>query len=303
MPGEFSSGILVFRKEMKMEQNFRVVVCDGKKLMRIDPADFGVSVRLGVPNGIGPGNRLANAVYILLSQKPQRVCWMGSLADEPYQPGIDLYADALPEEEFMEYYETAWGRVSAGRIILPKQFSPDMLQFAVQMKTKGAYLINHSRMVYLDMGNYIGFNRTGDSCPDPLSLLTTCGNGRGDREYPPSAPGADQIGTWAFDLLSYTDRKPDENYREARPCFKEKQSTVLGSLAGKTVVVTGTVPNYTRSEVEFMIQQAGGKMGSSVTHSTDYLVVAEKPGATKLNRAADLGIPQITASDLMAMLD
>ena len=67
--------------------------------------------------------------------------------------------------------------------------------------------------------------------------------------------------------------------------------------------MTGTVPNYTRSEVEFMIRQAGGKMGSSVTRSTDYLVVAEKPGATKLNRAADLGIPQITVSDLMAMLD
>lgn len=67
--------------------------------------------------------------------------------------------------------------------------------------------------------------------------------------------------------------------------------------------MTGTVPNYTRSEMEFMIQQVGGKMGSSVTRSTDYLVVAEKPGATKLNRADDLGIPQITDSDLMAMLD
>lgn len=286
-----------------MEQNFRVVVCDGKKLRRIDPTDFGVPERLGVLNVIGPGNQLANAVYILLSQRPQRVCWMGAFADEPYQPGIDLYADALPEEEFMEYYETAWGRVSAGRIILPKQFPSDMLQFAVQMKTKGAYLINHSKMAYLDMGNYIGFSRTGDSCPDPLPLLTSCGNGRGDREYPPSAPGADQIGKWAFDLLSYTNEKPDGDYWEARPCFKEKLVTVLGSLAGKTVVVTGTVPSYTRSEVELMIQQAGGKMGASVTRSTDYLVVADKPGATKLNRAADLGIPQITVSDLMAMLD
>lgn len=69
------------------------------------------------------------------------------------------------------------------------------------------------------------------------------------------------------------------------------------------MVLTGTVPNYTRSEVEFMIQQAGGKMGASVTRSTDYLVVADKPGATKLNKAAALGIPQITVSDLMAMLD
>lgn len=69
------------------------------------------------------------------------------------------------------------------------------------------------------------------------------------------------------------------------------------------MVLTGTVPNYTRSEVEFMIQQAGGKMGASVTRSTDYLVVADNPGATKLNKATSLGIPKITASDLMAMLN
>ncbi len=165
-----------------MEQNFRVVVCDGKKLMRLDPADFGVPVRLGIPNRIGRENRLANAVYILLSQRPYRVSWMGSLANDSYRPGVDHYADALPEEEFLEYCETAWGGVSASRIILPRQFAPDMLQFAVQMETKEAYLINHSKMDYLDMRNYIGFNRSGDSCPDPLPLLTACGNGRGDRE-------------------------------------------------------------------------------------------------------------------------
>lgn len=136
-----------------MEQNFRVVVCDGKKLMRLDPADFGVPVRLGIPNRIGRENRLANAVYILLSQRPYRVSWMGSLANDSYRPGVDHYADALPEEEFLEYYETAWGGVSAGRTILPRQFAPDMLQLAVQLKTKEAYLINHSKMAYLDMEN------------------------------------------------------------------------------------------------------------------------------------------------------
>ena len=286
-----------------MEQNFRVVVCDGKMLMRLDPADFGVPIRLGIPSVIGKENRLSNAVYILLSQKPCRVCWMGSLADEPYQPGVDLYADTLPEEEFLEYYQAAWGRVGVVQVFLPSQFRSDMLQLAVQLKTKEAYLINHSKMACLDMGNYIGFNRTGDSCLDPLPLLTACGNGRGNREYPPSAPGAEQIGTWAFDLLSYTNKKPGGEYQETRPCFKEKQTTVLSSLAGKTVVVTGTVPNYTRSEVEFMIQQAGGKMGASVTRSTDYLVVADNPGATKLNKAASLGIPKITASDFMTMLN
>ena len=152
------------------------------------------------------------------------------------------------------------------------------------------------------MGNYIGFNRSYNECPDPLTLLTACGNGRGDSDYPASAPGAEYIGAWAFDLLSYTNQKPEADYQEMRPCFK-KQASVSDSLSGKTVVITGTVPNYTRAEVESMIEQAGGRMGSSVTRSTDYLVVADKPGATKLNKAAALGIRQITVSDLMNMLD
>lgn len=286
-----------------MEQKFRVVVCDGKQLMRIDPKDFKAVVSLRTPAKIGSDNRLANAVYILLSQKPYRICWMGQFADDPFQPGVDPYADTLPEEEFLSYYKTAWGQIPMYPAIVPSVFDAQMLKSAVQIKTKGAYLINHSKMTYLDMGNFIGFNRTGDSCPDPLPLLTACGNGRGDMDYPLSAPGAEQIGTWAFDLLSYTNKKPDGEYQETRPCFKERRTTVLSSLAGKTVVVTGTVPNYTRSEVEFMIQQAGGKMGASVTRSTDYLVVADNPGATKLNKAASLGIPKITASDLMAMLN
>jgi len=287
---------------MKMQQNFRVVVCNGKKLMRLDPEAFGVSVSLDTPNMIGTGNNLANAVYILLSQRPHRVCWMGELANEPFCPGIDTYADALPEEEFMEYYKVAWGRAASKQEILPSRFDYHTLRFAVQMKTTGAYLVNHSRMAYLDMGNYIGFNRSGDKYPDPLTLLTACGNGRGDRDYSMLAPGAEHIGTWAFDLLSYTNQKPEGDYQEMRPCFK-KQVSVLGSLSGKTVVVTGTVPNYTRAEVEAMIEQAGGRMGASVTRSTDYLVVADKPGATKLNKAATLGIRQITVSDLMDMLD
>lgn len=285
-----------------MQQNFRAVVCNGQKLMWLNPETFGVPVSLDTPNMIGKENLLANAVYILLSNRPHRVCWMGELANDPFRPGVDAYADALPEEEFMEYYKTAWSRFHHKQEVLPRHFGHQMLQFAVQMKTTGTYLVNHSRRLYLDMGNYIGFNRSYNECPDPLTLLTACGNGRGDSDYPASAPGAEYIGAWAFDLLSYTNQKPEGDYQEMRPCFK-KHTSVLDSLSGKTVVITGTVPNYTRAEVESMIEQAGGRMGSSVTRSTDYLVVADKPGATKLNKAAALGIRQITVSDLMNMLD
>ena len=159
-----------------MQQNFRAVVCNGQKLMWLNPETFGVPVSLDTPNMIGKENLLANAVYILLSNRPHRVCWMGELANDPFRPGVDAYADALPEEEFMEYYKTAWSRFHHKQEVLPRHFGRQMLQFAVQMKTTGTYLVNHSRRLYLDMGNYIGFNRSYNECPDPLTLLTACGN-------------------------------------------------------------------------------------------------------------------------------
>ncbi|HLM10692.1 MAG TPA: NAD-dependent DNA ligase LigA [Thermoleophilaceae bacterium] len=61
-----------------------------------------------------------------------------------------------------------------------------------------------------------------------------------------------------------------------------------GPLVGKTVVLTGTLPNLTRPDATALIEAAGGKVTGSVSKNTDYLVAGADPG-TKLTKAQELG--------------
>jgi len=72
-------------------------------------------------------------------------------------------------------------------------------------------------------------------------------------------------------------------------------------LQGKTLVLTGSLPNLTRSEAKAKIEQAGGKVTSSVSRKTDYVVVGSEAGS-KLDTAQQLGIPQLSEADLLALL-
>jgi DNA ligase (NAD+) len=56
------------------------------------------------------------------------------------------------------------------------------------------------------------------------------------------------------------------------------------------LVVTGTLKNFSRDGATQAIEERGGKVGSSVSKKTDYVVVGESPGASKFNKAKDLGI-------------
>ncbi|AOW99259.1 DNA ligase (NAD(+)) LigA [Moorena producens PAL-8-15-08-1] len=72
-------------------------------------------------------------------------------------------------------------------------------------------------------------------------------------------------------------------------------------LTGKTFVITGTLPTLKRSEAKDLIQNAGGKVTSSVSAKTDYLVVGDDAGS-KLEKAKALGITQLTESQLLELL-
>ena len=61
-------------------------------------------------------------------------------------------------------------------------------------------------------------------------------------------------------------------------------------MTGKTVVVTGTIPGFTRDEAEDAVRAAGGKPAGSVSKKTDYVVAGEGAGS-KLAKAQELGIP------------
>lgn len=85
---------------------------------------------------------------------------------------------------------------------------------------------------------------------------------------------------------------------------KENKQIVKNNelLTGKTVVVTGKVEGYTRSEMDALIVANGGIAGDSVTKNTDYLVIAEKPGSSKLKKAEALGTKTLTIDEFMEMI-
>lgn len=79
-----------------------------------------------------------------------------------------------------------------------------------------------------------------------------------------------------------------------------EQASASGSagsaLAGKTLVVTGTLSKYKREEIEALIVQHGGKSGGSISKKTDYLVAGEKAGS-KLEKANSLGVKVISEAE------
>jgi DNA ligase (NAD+) len=74
-----------------------------------------------------------------------------------------------------------------------------------------------------------------------------------------------------------------------------------GPLVGKTVVLTGTMPNLTRPDATRRIEAAGGKVTGSVSKKTDYLVAGADPG-TKLTKAQELGTEVLDEQGLLALL-
>ena len=73
-------------------------------------------------------------------------------------------------------------------------------------------------------------------------------------------------------------------------------------LAGMSVVVTGTLEGYSREEAEEAITSRGGKSPGSVSKRTTAVVVGEGPGASKLSKAVELGIPVLDAAGFEHLL-
>lgn len=83
---------------------------------------------------------------------------------------------------------------------------------------------------------------------------------------------------------------------------RPKKSKNTNSLAGSTFVVTGSLTDMSRDEIEDAVRVRGGKVTSSVSASTDYVVVGEKPGANKIKQAQKHQTVQIDEAQFLALL-
>ena len=80
-----------------------------------------------------------------------------------------------------------------------------------------------------------------------------------------------------------------------------REAAAGGPLAGVTIVLTGTLPGYTRDEAAEAIEALGGKVSGSVSKKTGFVVAGESPGS-KLDKAASLGVPVLDEDGLRVLL-
>lgn len=92
-----------------------------------------------------------------------------------------------------------------------------------------------------------------------------------------------------------------EKLRAAGVNFIGEKTAKSDLLAGKTIVATGSLTLYTRKEINDLIEALGGKAAGSVSKKTSYVVAGENAGS-KLQKAAELGIPVLTEEEFKNMI-
>jgi DNA ligase (NAD+) len=96
-----------------------------------------------------------------------------------------------------------------------------------------------------------------------------------------------------------------ERLRQAGLNFRSalyQPQTATGALSGKTFVLTGTLPALTREEATAKIESLGGKVSSSVSKKTDYVVAGAEAGS-KLAKAQQLGVKILDQEQFLALCE
>ncbi|MDR0531394.1 MAG: hypothetical protein LBG83_04945 [Oscillospiraceae bacterium] len=233
-----------------------LVIEEDNTIKKLDPHKFDSFYKIWEHAWIG--NHCVNAAYALIHNKPCKVAWIGDYSKSLYEadgdaskaarepqlhdimPGLaeaagikpkhrkvcPAWMKMMPYKQFQKLYDIAWGEAKSMRA---SDFTKEQLTL-VRLDTKGTYLVNHDLKCYLNMADYIcGSVKENGMCFNPLPILTACGNGLGNGDYEGQSC-SDDVGTWAFHRLEYTDRIP-EGYSEKKYCFIEDRDTCTISIS------------------------------------------------------------------------
>ncbi len=106
-----------------------------------------------------------------------------------------------------------------------------------------------------------------------------------------------------FDYFSLKDTKTlIDKFRSYNVNMKEKEKDREVKFEGLTFVLTGTLPNYKRSEAANIIEKLGGKVSSSVSKKTSYVLTGDEAGS-KLKKANELGVKVIDENEFIKMCE
>jgi DNA ligase (NAD+) len=106
---------------------------------------------------------------------------------------------------------------------------------------------------------------------------------------------AESVVSWFSDKKA---RKLIDRLRERGLTFDEPQTHTGSALKGATVVITGTLPTLSREQAAALIESNGGRVSSSVSKKTSFIVAGEEAGS-KLEKARQLGVEVIDEAELL----
>jgi hypothetical protein len=171
--------------------------------------DYGQGLKLMEHSYIG--NTLTDVVAALITVEPKRLVWLGD-----YGEFADCKNKNITEQQFNKVRHQIWKKRTAPLLKGIKTIDGLM--------TKG-FLLNYTKMEYIDLAAYCHKVRGWDYMINPLPLLTAVGNGKGGGDYwRKNTTSYNKVGTWAFDVIQYWPEATKETlkgFKQIRFAFTE----------------------------------------------------------------------------------
>jgi DNA ligase (NAD+) len=256
------------------------------------------------PNCGGDIKKDENGVYIrcvnpdCLGQLKERLIYFagkGQMDIENLGPAlIEQLADTGLVKNFADLYKLQFGQIAELERMADKS-AANIIEAIEKSKTQPLW-----RLIAALGIRHIG-GQTAQILANNFGSLETLMSAKEER-----LATIDQIGpTMAKSICDYFHNKKNRAVIDkllaagVKPQQQDMQRS--NKLAGKTIVVTGTLENFSRDEIDEAIAQAGGKSASSVSKKTDFVLAGENPGS-KLDKARELGIEVINEKQFLEMI-